>query len=151
MGKLEHEPLGWWVEKARSKKIVGWYLKRKKCQTTAVNKTHKQGKKTGQCNYDIFKASWRETRGSARPLDVNDWLTSLREGLRVRLTYGSMETSQVAENGRTLRMNGAKDEKWKNYPLVEELRAGRHVSNRDSVICSCSESQSPNYPSVGAE
>lgn len=64
----------------------------------------------------------------------------------MRLTYGSMETSQVAENGRTLRMNGVKDEKWKNYRLVEELRAGRHVPNRDSVICRYSESQSPTCP-----
>jgi len=114
-------------------------------------KPHKQGKKTGQCNYDIFKVSWRETRGSARPLDVNDWLTSLREGPRTRLTYGSMETSQVAENGRTLRMNGVKDEKWKNNPLGGELRAGRRVSNRDSVIWNYSESRSPTYPSVEAE
>ena len=34
-----------------------------------------------------------------------------------------------------------KDAKWKNYPVFEELRAGRHVPNRDSVNCSFSESQ----------
>lgn len=27
---------------------------------------------TGQCNYDIFTVSWQETRGSARPLEVNN-------------------------------------------------------------------------------
>jgi len=46
-----------------------------------------RGKKTGQCNYDIFTESSQETRGSARPLEVNDWLTSLRKDPRMRLTW----------------------------------------------------------------
>ena len=42
---------------------------------------------TGQCNYDIFTVSWQETHDCARPLEVNDWLTSLRKDPRIPLTW----------------------------------------------------------------
>ena len=55
-------------------------------QKTLTKEHPNEADETGQCNYDICTVSLQETHGSARPLEVNDWLTSLRKYPRTRLT-----------------------------------------------------------------